>query len=42
MILVTFSGFAVSPDVMKILEALEQSVMLQQPVILFTDLGPQD
>ena len=42
MILITFSGVAVSPDVMKIVVALEQSVMLQHPVILFTNVGSQD
>ena len=39
MILIAFSGVAVSPDVVKIVVALEQSVMLQHPVILFTDVG---
>ena len=42
MILIAFSGVAVSPDVMEIVVALEQSVMLQQPVILFTYVGSQD
>ena len=42
MILIAFSGVAVSPDVMKIVVSLEQSVMLQHPVILFTDVGSQD
>ena len=42
MILVTFSGVAVSPDVVKIVLPLEQSVMLQYPVILFTNVGSQD
>ena len=42
MILIAFSGVAVSPDVVKIVIALEQSVMFQYPVILFTDVGSQD